>query len=186
MPSKLIPLEAPFPPEVDSILEKYPKQNGYLLRLFRVFAQSLRFLTKCVPNLLDDDSPLSLKEREIVILRTTANTGCEYEWGVHITVFAKAANLSLHQAEATRTSDIVGAFELLKERVLIEVVDQLMEDGSLDAHTLVSFREYWSKEEQLEICALCGTYQTISYVANISDMSHESFAARFPDSQTPS
>ena len=35
--------------------------------------------------------PLSLREREIVIDRTCALTGCEYEWGVHVAIFAEAA-----------------------------------------------------------------------------------------------
>ena len=38
-----------------------------------------------------DRGPLSLREREIVIDRTCALTGCEYEWGVHVALFAKAA-----------------------------------------------------------------------------------------------
>ncbi|GAA3246389.1 carboxymuconolactone decarboxylase family protein [Dactylosporangium siamense] len=31
---------------------------------------------------------LTLREREIVILRTCARRGCEYEWGAHVLVFA--------------------------------------------------------------------------------------------------
>lgn len=53
----------------------------YLLQLFRVFANSPRFLKKGALNLLDKDSPLTLRQREIVILRVCANNDCEYEWG---------------------------------------------------------------------------------------------------------
>lgn len=56
--------------EISKILEKYPRgKDRYLLKLFRVFANSLRFLDKKgVFNLLDVDSPLSLREREIMAL----------------------------------------------------------------------------------------------------------------------
>jgi alkylhydroperoxidase family enzyme len=180
MSSKLKPIEPPFSPEVENILKKYPKQNGYLLKLFRVFAHSVRFLTKGVPNLLDENSPLSVREREIVILRTTANANCEYEWGVHVAAFAKQANLDSRQVNATRMGHNAAAFESAKERALLKVIDQLMESGCLESCLLAEFRMYWSKEEQLEICALCGSYQTVSYVANISEVSNEPFAPQFP------
>ena len=45
--------------------------------------------------------PLSLREREIVIDRTCALTGCEYEWGVHVNAFAAAAGLTEAQIRAT-------------------------------------------------------------------------------------
>jgi alkylhydroperoxidase family enzyme len=180
MYSKLIPVEPPFSPEAEAILENYPKQDGYLLKLFRVFAQSVRFLNKGVTNLLDDASPLSLREREIVILRTTANANCEYEWGVHVAIFAKKAKLTSRQIEASKTGNIHEAFNSEKEIILLSAIDQLMNQGALQVHTLAKFREYWSNEEQLEICALCGTYQTVSFVANIAQLDNEYFAARFP------
>ena len=42
-----------------------------------------------------------LREREIVIDRTCARTGCEYEWGVHVATFAGAAHLTEEQVRAT-------------------------------------------------------------------------------------
>jgi len=100
----LQPLEPPFSPDVQKIFERYPQGNdGYIIRLFRVFANSLRFLAgKGVANLLDRDSPLALRERELIILRVTANKDCEYEWGIHVTVFAKPAGFSQEQVAATK------------------------------------------------------------------------------------
>ena len=73
MSNILTPLMPPYTPELAMVMERYPQQDGYLLKLFRVFANSARFAKKAVPNLLDKGSPLSLREREIIILRTTAN-----------------------------------------------------------------------------------------------------------------
>jgi len=69
----LKPVEQPFSPEIERILAQYPRgSDGMIIKLFGVFANSLRFLTnKDVVNLLDKDRPLSLKEREIVNLRVT-------------------------------------------------------------------------------------------------------------------
>ncbi|MEM8499712.1 MAG: carboxymuconolactone decarboxylase family protein [Pseudomonadota bacterium] len=178
MANKLNPLKPPYPPEIEQALAAYPQQDGYILSLFRTFANSVRFLKKGVPNLLDRDSPLNLITREIVILRTTANRNCEYEWGIHVSVFSNAAHLSEDQVRATRLggSDCWSDNELR----LIAVVDELCARGELDSETLVHFQTDWSLEQQLEIMALIGTYSTISYVANVAQLPLEAFAASFP------
>ena len=59
------------------------------LVLFRTMARSPRVFAKMFAGGLLDKGPLSLRQREIVIDRTTARLGCEYEWGVHIAFFAE-------------------------------------------------------------------------------------------------
>lgn len=178
MANPLAPLEAPFPAEVSHVLDAYPQQDGYILSLFRTFANSLRFLKKGVPNLLDRDSPIDLRTREIVILRTTANRNCEYEWGVHVAIFARAAKLTDAQVTATRIDSIDCWSE--DERALIDAIDQLCSTGNLTEATRSEFQSKWAKEQQLEILALVGTYSTISFVANVARLPAESFATRFP------
>ena len=178
MTNALTPLEEPFSAQVNAALARYPRQNGYLLTLFRTFANSVRFLEKCVPNLLDKESPLDLRTREIIILRVTANRNCEYEWGVHVAIFSNAARLSDDQITATRASN--ADCWSPKERRLISAIDQLCEQGTVDDAALATLQADWTKEEQLEIIALCGTYSTISMVANVARLQPENFAATFP------
>ena len=180
MENVLKPLEPPFAPEIEATLANYPRQDGYLLKLFRVFANGQRFLNKGVPNLLDKQSPLSLRERELVILRVCANNQCEYEWGVHVSVFASFAGLSDKQAMLTTNPELDPDSWSGDDMLLLKVVDELTGHGMLEAETLAAFRSRWSLEEQLEIFALVGTYQTISYVANHSALGVEPFAAKFP------
>ena len=179
MANILKPLQPPFEPAIDAILANYPQQDGYLLALFRTFANSERFLKTCIPNLLDQGSPLDLRTREITILRVTANRNCEYEWGVHVAIFSNAAGLSKEQVAATR-QDNPDCWSL-EELRLLKVVDQICATSTLDEETLARFQTDWSKEEQLEIIALCGTYSTISMVANITRLPLETFSALFPE-----
>jgi alkylhydroperoxidase family enzyme len=180
MANSLKPLVEPYPADVAAALAHYPQQNGYVLTLFRTFANSLRFLRKAVPNLLDRESPLPLRMREIVILRTTANLDCEYEWGVHVAIFGKAAKLSEHQLSATKAANIDETLWTPAEVGLIAAIDQLCANGRMTEVTQSRFEAYWTLEQQLEILALCGTYHTISYVANTAKLGAEPFAARFP------
>lgn len=180
MTNSLSPLEPPFSDAIATALSKYPKQDGYLLALFRTFANSERFLKRGVPNLLDRQSPLDLRIREIVILRVTANRNCEYEWGVHVAIFAKAARFSDDQVKATRLGRADDPIWTEDEQNLIQAVDELCADGNLSDATHSTFQMRWSQEEQLEILALCGAYSTISFVANVAQLANEPFAASFP------
>jgi len=180
MSNRLVPVEPPYPAEIESLLARYPRQDGYLLSLFRTFANSARFLQRGVPNLLDPESPLALRDREIVILRVTANFGCEYEWGVHVAIFARAAKLSEDQIAATRCSGPETGTWTPKEQRLIASVDAFCRQGALAAGTVDAFTEDWTQAQQLEILALCGAYHTVSLVARLAALPPEPFAARFP------
>lgn len=178
----LEPLEPPFPEPVARILERYPQDgSGYILSLFRVFARSRRFLTgKGAINLLDRDSPISLRERELVILRATANLDCEYEWGVHVKAFARAARLTDAEVAATRLGSADADHWTVPERCLLRCVDELCRRARIDDGTYAEFQQIWNLEQQLEIMALVGNYHLISFVANTTRLPPEDGAARFP------
>lgn len=176
----LTPVEPPFDPEIGDQLARYPSSDGYILSLFRTFANSSRFLRKGVPNLLDRHSPLSLRTREIIILRVTANRNCEYEWGVHVTYFADAATLTPDEVTATRISAPGSDVWTTQEQTLIRFLDELCLNSAPTPETLAQIQGSWTAEQQLEILALCGAYTTISLVANTAGLAPEGFAARFP------
>lgn len=180
MPYSLDPLPEPHAPEIERLLASYPRREGYLLQLFRVFANSERFLKKGVANLLDRESPLTMRQREIVILRTTAQCGCEYEWGVHVAGFAKHVGLTEAQVQATTCTAALDDVWSREERCLIRVVDALGHQANLPQELLKEFQQWWNQAQQLEIIALCGNYRTVSYVANVAGLEAEPFAARFP------
>ena len=176
----LTPLQDPLPAEAAQILENYPRRDGYLLQLFRLFANSTRFLTKGVANLLDQDSPISTRQREIVILRTTAKNRCEYEWGVHVVAFGAATKLTEAQVKDTAAVEPDPSLWRSEELILIQMVDELCDKSTLSDPVLLTIQETFTREQQLEILALCGNYHTVSFVANASRLDNEPFGARFP------
>ncbi|MEM9620085.1 MAG: carboxymuconolactone decarboxylase family protein [Pseudomonadota bacterium] len=182
----LKPLEPPYPPIVAKLFQGYPQgKDGHIIQLFRIFANSLRFLAgKGAVNLLDKDSPLTLRERELVILRTTANRGCEYEWGVHVSVFASAAELNSEQIAATAHKGRVASAPPVgwtaRDVVLLNCIDDLCHTASISAANYAEFQTHWDLSQQLEIIALCGNYHTISFVANATRLPAEPGAPGFP------
>lgn len=180
MSKPLAPIGEPYPKDISDILNNYPKVEGELLELFRTFANSKRFLLKGVPNLLDKDSPLPLRIRELVIMRITANLGCEYEWGVHVAIFSQSIGLSQQQISDICAASFTPEFWSTEESCLLGVIDQLCVTGTIDDNSLADFDNYWTVEQRLEIFALCGTYHTVSYVANVAKLKPERFSAQFP------
>jgi alkylhydroperoxidase/carboxymuconolactone decarboxylase family protein YurZ len=178
----LKPIEPPYTPEVARKFKEFPQgKDGYIIALFRVFANSMRFLDKKgVLNLLDKQSPLSLRDRELVILRVTANKNCEYEWGVHVASFSKAAGLTKEQVAATRLGRPDQACWPQNDTLLLKCVDELCLHAKIQDDTLVQFQDQWSLEQQLEIMALCGNYHTICFVANTSRLPGEEMGSTFP------
>ena len=98
--SRIAPLEPPYAPEIQAQFDRIMR-GAPPLTLFRVVAGNARAWDKFRAGSLLDGGPLSLREREIVIDRTCALTRCEYEWGVHVALFAKAAGLTDEQVRAT-------------------------------------------------------------------------------------
>ena len=94
MADRLAPLEAPFSPDVEKTLEALMPPGVPPLLLFRTIAHNPRVLAKIRAGNLLDRGSIERRDRELVILRTCARCGSEYEWGVHVSVFARRFGLS--------------------------------------------------------------------------------------------
>src|SRR4051812_47964344 len=101
MTSRIASVEPPFAPDVEEHLQKLMPPGMDPLALFRVVAHNPRVLGRMRRGGLLDPGSITVRQREIVILRTTARCRSEYEWGVHAAFFAGAAELSEAQVTAT-------------------------------------------------------------------------------------
>jgi alkylhydroperoxidase family enzyme len=177
--SRIAPLQTPYPPEIQSQFDAIMRGAPPLL-LFRVLAGHSRAWDKFRAGSLLDRGPLSLRQREIVIDRTCALTGCEYEWGVHVQLFAAAAGLSEQQITATRGQDANASCWSAAEQALVAAVDALHHRATLSDDEFAVLSSHFDDAQILEIILLCGFYRTVSYVANGLALSLEPNAARFP------
>ena len=74
---------------------------------------------------------LDPREREIVIHRTCARAGAEYEWGVHALAFGRPLGLSDAQIAATVNGGAEDPAWDEGERLLVELADELHESASV-------------------------------------------------------
>jgi alkylhydroperoxidase family enzyme len=177
--SRIAPLQPPYAPEIKEQFDRIMR-GAPPLTLFRVVASNARAWEKFRGGSLLDRGPLSLREREIVIDRTCALTGCEYEWGVHVTAFAAAAHLTDEQVRAT----VLGAADApcwsAAEQALIATVDALHARATLSDAEFKALSAHYYEAKIFEVILLCGFYRTVSYLANGLDLPLEENAARFP------
>jgi len=178
--SRVAPLEPPYAPETQSQFDAIMPSGVPPLVLFRTIATSERAYKKFRSGSLLDRGPLTLREREIVIDRTCALTRCEYEWGVHVTIFAAAARLTEEQVRATVQEPANAACWTEAEQALIAAVDALHHNATWSAAEFESLKAHYGDDKILEIIQLCGFYRTVSYFANGLDLPLEPNAARFP------
>src|SRR3982074_2840434 len=129
--SRIAPLAPPYPAEIQDQFDRIMRGAAPLM-LFRVIAANARAWEKFRAGSLLDRGPLSLREREIVIDRTCARTGCEYEWGVHVAAFAEAAHLTEEQVRATVFDSADAPCWSESEQAMIAAVDALHQRATLD------------------------------------------------------
>jgi alkylhydroperoxidase family enzyme len=176
---RIAPLEPPYAPEIAAQFDRIMR-GAPPLTLFRLVAGHARAWEKFRGGSLLDRGPLSLREREIVIDRTCARTGCEYEWGVHVATFAEAAHLTEEQVRATVHGNGSEPCWSEAEQALIAAADALHDRATLSEAEFAGIAAHYDETQILEIMLLCGFYRTVSYLANGLALPLEEKAARFP------
>ena len=172
--------EVPYPPQIAVELDRIMPKGVAPLVLFRTMAKSPRVFVKMFAGGLLDKGPLSLRQREIVIDRTTARLGCEYEWGVHIAFFAERAALDAEQMSAVVHGPADATCWTADEQGLLAAVDDLVDRRTIAAATWAALAKHFDEPQILEVIALVGYYHTISFLCRGLDLPLEPYAARFP------
>ena len=106
---RIEPLNPPYSTQIDAALRRWmaPGSAHEPLALFRVLHRNPELASRmfAVGAGLLGHGLLPDIDREIVIARVTARTGCSYEWGVHASVYARQVGLSPEQLRATAETD---------------------------------------------------------------------------------
>jgi 4-carboxymuconolactone decarboxylase len=123
---------------------------------------------------------LEPREREIVIHRTCARAGAEYEWGVHAVAYGQPLGLSEEQIAATVRGDSQDRAWSESDGLLIALADELYDTATVSEELWQRLATRFSDEQLLELLVTAGWYRLISYVINAAGVELEPWAARFP------
>jgi alkylhydroperoxidase family enzyme len=181
---RIRPLEPPFAPDIGGLLAKMtPPGAPNVLSLFRVLAKNPSLAERMMStggHFLGKGSTLAIRDREIVIDRTCARCGNEYEWGVHVAAFAKAAGLSDAEVRHTVSHPPDPDAWSPKEAALIALVDQLHATSTVDDALWTTLAVHFDEGQLVELLMLVGWYHAISFVCNAARVPLETWQARLP------
>ncbi len=177
---RIAPLEPPYPADVAETLAAMMPPGLPPLRLFRVLAHNPRILAKFRAGNLLDRGAISRRDRELVILRTTARCGAEYEWGVHVAFFGARVGLDEATLAATAAAGAGDPLWAPRDALLIRLADALHDQAALPDALWAPLAAEWTAAQLIELIVVAGYYHTVSFVVNGLRVPREDGAPCFP------
>ncbi len=184
MSARISPAEPPFDPDVQAWLDRTLPPGKPPLMLFSTLARDPRLFGKFFAGGLLDRGHLTLRQRELVIDRTTALCRSEYEWGVHVALFAARVGLDEAQLESLASGRPEDPCWNEEERTLIRMCDALHHQRDLGDALWDALRARFSDEAILELLMLAGFYTTVSFLTNALRLPPEPDTPRFPPARS--
>ncbi len=110
-------------------------------------------------------SALTVKAREILILRVAWLTDCEYEWSQHVVMSAKECGFE----DADFAAIQAGAGDPRwspANQALLRIVDALIAGPSISEHEWDHLADHWDEKQCIDAIALVGNYVTLAMALN--------------------
>jgi alkylhydroperoxidase family enzyme len=180
MAARIAPLVPPYADRVAEDFAALMPPGVPPIALFRTLAKNPRVLRRIRRGGLLDPGSITVRQREIVILRTTARAGAEYEWGVHAAFFGGAAGLGAAELAATVLEGPDAPCWSEEDALLVRLADELHAGARLSDDTWAALSAQFAEDQLIELLVLAGLYRAISYVVNGTGIELEPGAPRFP------
>jgi 4-carboxymuconolactone decarboxylase len=181
---RIAPLEPPYEAHIQTFLKKWmpPESPMEPLRLFRTLAVHEQLASRMRPQgaAILAHGQVEPRDREILIHRTCARTGAEYEWGVHVVAYGRQVGLSEEQITATARGGADDPAWSEHDAQLIRLADELHDTCTVSDALWANLAERYSEVQLLELLIIAGQYRIISYLVNAVAIEPEPWAERFP------
>jgi alkylhydroperoxidase family enzyme len=182
---RIAPLQAPYAPSVEAVLAKWmpPASEAEPLRLFRTLAVHEELMSRMRPlgaGILGASATLAPQLREVVIHRTCALTGAQYEWGVHAVAFGEPLGLSQTQLRSTVHGAWTDECWDAEQAIVFRLADELHETSTLSDELWQALAQRFEAAQILELIVTAGWYHVIGYVCNGVRVQDEEWAPAFP------
>ncbi|MGH2808261.1 MAG: carboxymuconolactone decarboxylase family protein [Actinomycetota bacterium] len=182
---RIAPLEPPYDPELEALLRKWmpPGVDVEPLTLFRTLALNSELFSRARPlgagilakGLVDP------RLREVMIHRTCALTGAEYEWGVHVMGYGKSVGLTDQQLSSTVHGGADDPDWSDADRAVFRLADELHNTSSVSDELFNELTRHFDAPQIIELCLTSGWYHALSFVINAARLPLEPWAERFPE-----
>ncbi len=177
---RISPLDPPYDEKTQELFDLVMPPGKEPLNLFRTLATNRRIFPRFMRAGVLDRGPVPILDRELVIQRTTARCGSEYEWGVHVTAFARPLQIPNEIVAASVTAAFDDPLWTPRQSVLIRLCDELHDTGTIADELWEALEAHFNPQQIVELIYLVGMYHTVSFLANGLQVELEEDAERFP------
>ena len=109
-------------------------------------------------------SSLSVRDRELVILRIGFLCQAGYEWGQHVQI-ARAADMSDDEIRSCKTGpETPGISDL--DKLLLQATDELHSDAHISDATWAGLSEHYDTQQMMDLVFTIGQYNLVSMALN--------------------
>ena len=123
------------------------------------------------------------RDREIAIIRTGALTRSEYEWGMHVSIYAGKCGLTAEQVgELTHSTGWNGLTPSLwseSDRLIVRMVDELHYHSTVSDATWQALSAAWPQDQVIELIFASSFYHMAAFFLNAAAVPLEQGAERF-------
>lgn len=182
---RIAPLEPPYESDVQKLFDLVMPEGMDPLLLFRTLATNSRIFPRFMRAGVLDRGPVEIRDRELIIHRTTARCGAEYEWGVHVTAFARPLGLSEEWIRATKEAPADDPVWTPKQSTLVRLCDELHETADISDGLWHDLEKHFDANQLLELIYTAGMYHAVSFLANSLRLPVEPMGERFPAPGSP-
>jgi alkylhydroperoxidase family enzyme len=185
MTARIAPLDPPYEPPVDALLSARMGRRGDVEppRLFRTLARHDELASRIRPlggGILGPAARVPARLREVMIQRTCAVTGADYEWGVHAALFGPAVGLSEDQLASTARGAASDPCWGADEALVFRLADELHQTSDISDELFAALRPAFADDVIIELLITAGWYHAIAYVCNGLRVAPEAWAPRLP------
>lgn len=165
---RISPVTPPYAADLQAAFDRLPADWGPPFAIFTALARDPDLLQRFLRGSVGyrPDSRITLRQREVLLLRVCANCNCRYEWGLRVHFFSGQAGLTPAQIHAS----VRGAAEYTawtdEDRLLLRLADALQDDCDIGDTLWAELAVHFSEEAILELLLLAGYYRTVAYLAN--------------------
>ena len=110
-------------------------------------------------------SSISVRPRELIVLRTAWHLKCEYEWHYHVG-YALSAGLTMEEIAAIRDGPSAAIWQGKDEdRAVLTAVDELIRDSVLSDATWAELSRFFNRQQMMDLLFTIGNYVMLGWAA---------------------
>jgi alkylhydroperoxidase family enzyme len=151
--------------EAQELLAPFVKQ-GRVFNIFRTLANHPALAKRWMvfANHILGKSTLSVRDRELLILRIGWLCQAGYEWGQHVQI-ARQAGMSDEEIRSARTGHDTAGLSAL-DKLLLQATDELHADAFVSDTTWQGLQQHYNTQQLMDLVFTVGQYNLVCMALN--------------------